>query len=418
MDKQVVTTSENPKVNLEVDGDLILKGWDELEISVKCSSGEDLALEQHDDEVTIKCRSQCAVRVPFGAAIQVNRVSGHANIKSLDGQLVIQEIAGDLTLRSVGSTRIERVNGHLIAKNVNGDLRIGTVDGDAVARDVQGDFTVEKAVHGHLVLKDVDGSATATAQGDITLSFDPSPGNTYRFEAQGQLLCRIPSDASVEVKIERASKIRIKIPDVQEVSLSQGPYSFTLGEGDAALTLSAHGDILLSSLPRDWDVEDIEVELGEDFEGMAETISAQVSHQIDAQMEMLEHQLESQLDNLSNVLKSAGLSAEQAGRMAERAREASERAQARAQEKLQRAQEKLQRKLETARRRAEMRVRASERAARDRRRRPEPSGWSPTAAENSPQPPTDEERLLILQMLEQKKITAEEAEQLLAALDG
>jgi hypothetical protein len=75
----------------------------------------------------------------------------------------------------------------------------------------------------------------------------------------------------------------------------------------------------------------------------------------------------------------------------------------------------MQRKLEAAQRRAERRARAAERAARDRRRRPEPPDTVPTPKQ---EPVSDEERMMILQMLEQGKVTPEEAEQLLAALEG
>jgi hypothetical protein len=47
-----------------------------------------------------------------------------------------------------------------------------------------------------------------------------------------------------------------------------------------------------------------------------------------------------------------------------------------------------------------------------------PFGWSPPEAERPAESVSDAERLMILQMLEQQKITIEEAEQLMAALEG
>jgi hypothetical protein len=92
----------------------------------------------------------------------------------------------------------------------------------------------------------------------------------------------------------------------------------------------------------------------------------------------------------------------------------------RAQEKMHRAQEKLDRKIVAAQRKVELKARAAE-----RRQRSQSSGesWSysgsaPTAAKPSKAPASDEERLMILRMLEQKKISLEEAEELLAAIEG
>jgi hypothetical protein len=190
-----------------------------------------------------------------------------------------------------------------------------------------------------------------------------------------------------------------------------------MGDGDAELILSAYGNVMLSSLPPDWDLGELEFELGEDYDGISETLSEQIARQVEAQMEYIEQQLESQLDNLSTRIGGIGLSAEQAERIAQRAQEASDRARVRADERIQRAQEKMERKLEAARRRAEIKARAAERAARDRRKRPESTDWM--AASRTPvEPVSDEERLMILQLLEQGKITPSEAEQLLAALEG
>ena len=85
---------------------------------------------------------------------------------------------------------------------------------------------------------------------------------------------------------------------------------------------------------------------------------------------------------------------------------------------MRRAQEKLERKLEAQRRRAEQR----NQAATDRRTRRQSWGFE---WPSPPQPPapqktaaTEEERLMILRMLEQKKITLDEADRLLSALEG
>jgi ElaB/YqjD/DUF883 family membrane-anchored ribosome-binding protein len=128
--------------------------------------------------------------------------------------------------------------------------------------------------------------------------------------------------------------------------------------------------------------------------------------------------LESQLENLSSRLSVAGLTAEQAERISRRTHGDMERARSRAEEQLRRAQEKMGRKLEAVRQRAERKARAAERAARDRRRRPEPVEPASPAPRVATEPVSEEERLMILRMLEQGKITPAEADELLSAMEG
>jgi DUF4097 and DUF4098 domain-containing protein YvlB len=418
MDLRSVQTGDSPIINLTISGNLSVKGWDERKVDAKCSSPDDLSMDVQDDEIKINCTNNGSLRVPYGSVIQANHIKGDATFKALEGELSISQISGNLSLRSVESAKIGSVHGNLVAKNVDGNLELKKCQGNVSVRDIQGDLMVEEGISGNLTLKEIDGNAKAHARGNVIVELDPSPESTYDFQAKGNLTCRLPADASVKINITSGSNIKVKIPDVEVQTPIKAPFELLLGEGDAELSMSASGNVTLSSRPPDWDMGEFEVEMGEDFEEMAESLNEQITLQIESQMDMMEEELEHQLDTLSFSLEKTAMSAEQAERIAERAREASERANQRAQEKIRRAQEKMERKLEAARRRGEMKARAAERAARDRRRREEPSGWPASPPKTPTEPVSEEERLMILQLLENGNITTEEAEQLLAALEG
>jgi hypothetical protein len=418
MDIRTVSAGENPIITLNIYGNLTVKGWEKLEVVAKSSSPDDLTVDVQDNQINISCHSNAKLRVPYGSIVQADQLTGDATFKALEGEISISRISGNLSLRSVGSAKLGTVHRNLVAKNVDGNLDLKTCQGNVSVRDIQGDLMIEESISGNLTLKEIDGNAKVHASGNVSVELDPSPESTYDFQAKGNLTCRLPVDASVKVNISRGSKIAIKIPEVEVPTPIKPPFDLLLGDGDAELTMSASGNVTLSSRPPDWDMGEFEVEMGEDFEEMAESLNEQITLQIEAQMEMMEEELEHQLDTLSFSLEKTAMSAEQAERVAERAREASDRANQRAQEKIRRAQEKMERKLEAARRRGEMKARAAERAARDRRRRPEPPGWTSSPPKTVSEPVSEEERLMILQLLENGKVTTEEAEQLLAALEG
>jgi hypothetical protein len=429
MAKQTFSTTANPIILIEVQGNLNLRGWDEQQINASCSNPDDLTMEPRGEEVFISCPDDLSLRVPAAAQVRILSLGGDANIKLLEGPLQAQSISGNLNLRAVAETRLEIVRGNLSAKDVSGDLALQEVSGNAVLRDIEGDLS--GLVRGNLRLDDVDGDTSLKVNGNASLSLDPSPGNTYRIEADGSIFCRLPSDASLALNVPRANKILVRIPEAGLTSPVKPPFTLDLGDADADLILSAAGDVAINSLPSDWFFEDLEVGIGEDFEQMAENLGEQITQQVESHLDMLSQQLEMGLGNLSRIFGPSGIAPEKAEKMTQRAQEARERAHRKAQEKLQRAQEKMQRKLEAARRRAEMKARAAERAARDRPHRPHtphkpprpqrPPGFSwagPPGAGPADEPVSDEERMLILHMLEQGKISPEEAEQLLAALEG
>ena len=422
MDKQFVTTHESPIVVIEsVQGDLRLKGHDDLEVVAKASSVEELSIEQRGDEIVLRSQSDLSVRVPRQATVRVITIHGDASFKALDGSLEIDTIHGDLTLRGVGPTNLKQVHGELTAKNVSGSLTIETVDGNAAVRDVQGSFIVGQIVRGNLRLDDVDANASAKVDGNLNLRLDPAPGQNYSFEAAGNIFCRLSEDPSVELCCSKAAKVVVNLPDMKASAPLQAPYAITLGEGDAELTLSAKGNVVIDSHAPDWDMEDFEVEIGADMDRLGDEIGQQFEQQIEAQVRMIEANLNTQMASLTSRLGAARLSEEQARRVEERARQASERASAMAQERMRRAQERMDQKLAAAQRKIEHKSNASHATGR-RSRWGVPIPPVPPVPPSPPAPPIDpvseEERLMILRMLEQKKISLAEAETLLSALEG
>jgi hypothetical protein len=351
------------------------------------------------------------------AFVLIQAARGDAVIKALDGELTIQAVDGSLELRNVGETRITRINGDLTAKNVDGNLNIDQVAGDLFAKSVQGDFTAK--TNGHLTLTDVGGSARGSADGNIVLRLDPAPGHDYEFSTHGNVFCRVSQDASVEISVPKASHVRAELPGVHATAPVQSPYALTLGEGDSKLTLTADGSVTLDTHAPEWDIEDFDLDLGKETEGISEAVIQQISDQLDSQMRMIEDNLDANMANLSVRLSNAKLSEEQVHKIEERAREASQRAATRAQDRMRRAQEKMEQKMAAMQRRMEMKSRERERASHQAHRR-----WSfniptpPIPPTPAGEPVSEDERLMILRMLEQKKISMEEAEQLLSALEG
>jgi hypothetical protein len=277
-------------------------------------------------------------------------------------------------------------------------------------------------VQGNLDLRDVEGDVRITLRGNARLRLGALLGSQYEIHADGNIHCRLPEDASVQINLSSAGQaISIKLPDGAK-TYQQESYSFTLGQGAAVMNISAGGTIYLSVRELDW-VEDEEQPAGYDGfsslpDDFSEKIARQVESQIEAQMEMMNRQINQQMANLTATIGMAGVSAEETERIVRRARESSERAAAQAQEKVRRAQEKLERKLEASRRREEQHAQSGEHWGFRYGR----GAWHVNFPPAPPTPPKeavgDEERLAILRMLEQKKITLEEAENLLSALEG
>lgn len=416
MSTQAIPTSMTPEIFIQqVLGDLSVKGWDQAQVMIQADPN-DLTIEKLDDGIHLNCLGDCSIRLPQGATIKIGSAHGDAHFKYLQDELVLGTIHGSLTLRSVAETQIDTVHGDFSAKEVDGSLHVRVIYGNAAAREIMGDCVL-KDVQGNLDLREIEGQIATNCSGNVRMRLEILSGTDYQVKADGNLHCNLPQDASIKLAMNSdAEIIKVKTPNSAQV-YRQSNLNLDLGDASAKMALSAGGGLYLS-------YEDDSHQEGYNGETMyPEDFSQQIAQQVEAQisshLEMMSQQLNEQMERMSDQFSQAGISADQASKILEKARQASERGTARAQEKLRLAQEKLERKLEATRRQQERRARVPEDRSQVRSKRTWGMDWP---APPAPPPPaaqvSEEERLMILRMLEQKKISLEEADQLLSALEG
>jgi hypothetical protein len=423
MGRQVFETSLNPEIFIQsVAGDLNVRGWDSPQVAVTADPDE-LEVDQVEDRLTISCSGDLDLRLPIRSTVHIDSCAGDASLKLLEQTLQVGEIAGSLDVRNVAAVHLGSVAGNLSVKNASGDVNVDAVAGNADLRVVLGACRLNN-VDGNLELQNVEGEILANADGNARLRLNRLAAGDFTVTADGNIYCYLPEDASARLSMNSDGEtIKVRLPDSAR-TYRQNQCDLTLGGGgdDTAtnMTLVADGAIYLFADQGGWSSGDSSFTgLPDDF---GQQIARQVESQIQSQMEEVTRNLNEQMEQLSSRLTQAGLSPEETERIVEQAMRNSERETTRAQEKMRRAQEKLERKLDAQRRKAESKAQAADR----RSRRSWGFEWpSPPPSPPPPQPPfagrnsaTEEERLMILRMLEQKKITLEEADKLLSALES
>ena len=438
MTEKRIETGSTPEIIIEqVDGNLDVKGWEQAEVELRASP-DTLDYQEADGRLSLRCTGSLEMRVPFGADVQVQVVHGQARLRRLEEPLQIGLVHGSLALREVARADIESVYGEISAREINGAITAGRVRGNAYLRSVQGDATLEQ-VDGNVEVRGVSGEFRSKAEGNLRLSLEQMTGETYELRAAGHLHLELPVDASARLSLTCEGQIKVKFPG-QAKSVYNESSELLLGGGRASLTAHSSGHIYLSSQQPEWAAQgEWDADTEADFTRLSEDISRQVEVQVAAQMEAMTRQLNEQMERLTADLGRAGMPDAQVERIVEQARRSNERAQERAQEKMRKAQEKIERAQEKIQRKVEYRQQRESMRGRPPMppmppRPPSPPGatgprrgWgfegfgssqAQSATAPAGDPVSEEERLMILRMLEQKKISIAEAEQLLAALES
>lgn len=355
-------------------GDLRVSGWGRDEISAR-TDGDALDLIMSGDEVTVTCDGDLILSIPRRLALDLGVVSGDVDLRELPGGVTVGEVEGDLALRMVGAAVIGALHGDLEARESGpltadevrtdlsvrggkGDLNVRSVSGDVSLHEIQGNVNLD-SVSDDLYVRGVTGSLNARVEDDAVLYLQPSSGQTINVAAEGDILLHMSAraNASLTLSAGRAEDIRVEMPGVPKRD-GTNPRTLVLGSGGAAINLKAEGDVMVTSRESDWESA-AEFDFGGSWP-LPEDFDERINRRVEAA-----------------------------------ARRATQRAEAAAR----RVEEKM----------------------RQQRGRRFAFNWS-TGRGTPPaphvEPVSDEERMTILRMLQEKKITSEEAEKLLSALEG
>ncbi|HCC79293.1 MAG: hypothetical protein A2X25_08740 [Chloroflexi bacterium GWB2_49_20] len=417
MKQQTLQADANSHIQVQfVAGDLRVAGWERAEIMAK-TNGDSLDIEATEQNFVISCDDDLILYLPRQVYLMIENVAGDASLQALKGQIKLGSLNGDLslndvqnasldtasgdvTLRNVGRIMLGKIDGDLNLHNCQGDFSAVSINGDASLRDVEGNVSLEK-VEGDLYLRNVRGSVHADVGNDAALNLDPLPGVEYCVSAGEDLLLHLPVDANAELHLAimdgDEGSLHVDFPGVtlEEGSPTQ---KFALGNGSAKMYLTAGEDLIVTSKSEKWDsAADFGVGM---LDGLGipsiPTIPPipPIPHDLGGLNERINLKVQKALEKVQ--LRSEGLS---------------RRADVR---------------VEAAMRRAESKARAAEvRARRGHDRhvnaRINIGGtemFSFSSNKKPVEPVSDDERLTILRMLQEKKISAVEAEKLLSALEG
>jgi hypothetical protein len=359
MDK-VLELGARPHIRVEmVRRDLRVQAGDGQEVLLR-SGSDTTEVEQVDGVTVIRTPASLRLQLPPDSILEIGQVGGDLAMEGLQRDCHIGQVGGDARIEHSAGLLIDRVGGDCLARMVQGDIVLKAAGGDVVLEQVSGSAKVSGA-GGDVVLGEMGGEIQVAVGGDATVNLQAGLSGEIEISSGGDSYCRLPAQPSISASLTAGGDLRVTGSDVPSVDWGQA--EFELHGGDHRFMVSAGGDLWLA--------------LGESDEipvGMADiggTIAAKVGEKI-AEMEAALSAMGAELNGVSSELIS-----DRVQRIVDRAVKRHEHLEARV--SLHEALEK---------------------------------GFARSAGAS------DEERMKVLQMLEEKVITVEQAEELLEALEG
>jgi hypothetical protein len=212
-------------------------------------------------------------------ALRLGHCAG--DLRFAGGELEIETVSGDARIERATSFRGGKVHGDLWVDQMEGDLELGMVHGDARLSVLSG-FARLGIVAGDLRATSVAGGLIASqVHGDAQLE-GTFTGSEYTVTANGDVDVRLPADADVRLSVRALGRVR---SNVALIPNADGSPSFTavLGEGKTPVTLTCNGDLRIDAAGRGEAKRNWEKRWGpggdsfSDLSGLGDRIRQQVS---------------------------------------------------------------------------------------------------------------------------------------------
>ena len=302
----------DPVIHLKAYGGVRIKGVEQSEVQCEIKAPQLATMVEEGGQVYITVNSSCSLSVPVGSSIQMERGMGSVKIVSIHGPIQIEKVLGNLSLQDVGEVQVEKVGGNFAVRQAAGAVSIEKAAGNLVvadaaafecektggsayARDLRGDFFLGKAggsfkgqsLCGMTTVSKIGGSFTAR---DIRLKGDLKTGGSITLGAAGfEDVASLKAGGDIKIKLDEgmddlafsmrsaAQSIKVKTRG-DDIKVSDYSYDYQLGAGGQEIALAAGGSVsILDDLSLDDDlVGDLDKHFDYEESAFSEMIQSRV----------------------------------------------------------------------------------------------------------------------------------------------
>lgn len=191
------------KVIVKATGDVVVEGNDENIMRVLVRRSDALKIIENGDTLEIKADSDLHLFLPAYLPLTLEKVSGDGMVSGMSTRVIIGKIAGDLALQQMGGASIDSVAGDLSLRTIAGGVEVSVVGGDLTGESI--DTLFSRKVGGDTLLKNISGTLNVLTGGDAELHLTSMEAPIASLKSGGDSLLIIPKDLNAQLQLHSGS---------------------------------------------------------------------------------------------------------------------------------------------------------------------------------------------------------------------
>ena len=250
MDKyqQIISVESDVTIVVRAHGNLDVHQWDRPELGI--ITDINVQKIRHENKLLrLLFVEDCDLSIPKNRELIIERVSENARLRDLENPLTINAVGGRLALQNIVSAVIGRVSESCLLENISGKLKIGRVGDKLTGKNLGGGLSVDR-VSGNVKLQGVGGSLDIRCDGSVEVSLMDSNKEKISIRSADDIFLHLPADSNAALQIRsggenilfETSSLKKKINESRgEIRLGTGEQKIALDAGDR---VRVTGDIL------------------------------------------------------------------------------------------------------------------------------------------------------------------------------
>ena len=239
------------KVFVKANADVVVDSTNENIMRVLVSQSDALKISENGDKLEIKADSDLHLFIPTYLTLTLEKVAGDCMVSGISTRVVIGKVAGDLALQRIGGASIDTVAGDLSLREISGGVEVSSVGGDLVGEDL--DTLFSRKVGGDTFLKNIADTLNVLTGGDVDVHITSMVAPKASIKSGGDTLLTIPKELNAQLQLHsKSGTIGVHIDGRDEEYKAEASIHF--GADGNVIEVHADGDISVAEIDKNLEI--------------------------------------------------------------------------------------------------------------------------------------------------------------------
>lgn len=239
--QQAIPLKPGEKVFIKAHATLDIEGWGKNEVSIETDLNVQ-RIRREDEGLFLMFVDDAAIKVPKQTEVVVQKASGNARLRKVIGSVEINSVSGNLAVQHAGKVKINRVSGGCLIQDIAGDLDIRSIGGSLKGKDFRGVVVADRISAG-VELLGLQAGAEIRAMGDIRVSFLSESLEPIKLRSSASIYINLPFGLDAEMKVKSNAHLTELVIGERQEKIHHRKHVLLVGEGRRKFELESGGKV-------------------------------------------------------------------------------------------------------------------------------------------------------------------------------